>query len=281
MVDAKHVLAHLDEVKEGGAENESREQIAFADKVLLNKVDLVDGATLAEVRRRIAALNPAAPIVECVRSEVDIAQLLDIRAFDLDRVLAFDPSFLLEEEAAAGGGHACTDAHCTDHDHDHGHGHGDHEHAHEHGHGHEAAAAEGAAGAAAGGDGAATEPAKKKPHVHDTSISSVGLVEPGELDMAKVNGWLGALLRDRGADIYRMKGVLAIKDAPAKFVFQGVHMQFDGAPHTAWEEGEARVSKLIFIGKKLDREELTAAFRACLVVPAQGGGAAGESKSSS
>jgi G3E family GTPase len=117
--------------------------------------------------------------------------------------------------------------------------------------------------------------------VHDERITSVGITEPGDLDMDKMNEWMGNLLREHGADIYRMKGVLAIKDAPAKFVFQGVHMQFDGAPHTAWEEGEARVSKLIFIGKKLDREELTAAFRACLVVPAQGGGAAGESKSSS
>ena len=82
--------------------------------------------------------------------------------------------------------------------------------------------------------------------------------------MAKVNGWLGALLRDKGQDIYRMKGVLAIRDAPAKFVFHAVHMQFDGTPHEPWAEGEERISKLIFIGKNLDRKALNEAFRACL-----------------
>lgn len=71
-------------------------------------------------------------------------------------------------------------------------------------------------------------------HVHDQTITSVGIVEPGDLDMDKMNGWLGMLLKEKGNDIYRMKGVLAIAGNINRFVFQGIHMLFDGKPMTPW-----------------------------------------------
>ena len=100
-------------------------------------------------------------------------------------------------------------------------------------------------------------------HIHDQTIVSVGITEQGDLDMDKMNGWLGTLLREKGVDIYRMKGVLAIKGQDQRFVFQGIHMLFDGQPMTPWGD-EPRSNKMIFIGKDLDRAELTAGFMACM-----------------
>ena len=100
-------------------------------------------------------------------------------------------------------------------------------------------------------------------HVHDQSITSVGIVEDGDLDMEKMNGWLGTLLREKGTDIYRMKGILSIKGQNQKFVFQGIHMLFDGKPLSSWAEGEKRCNRIIFIGKNLDRQELIDGFMSC------------------
>ena len=105
-------------------------------------------------------------------------------------------------------------------------------------------------------------------HVHDSTISSVGISELGDVDMKKINEWIGTIRREKGVDIYRMKGVLAIDGSDQKFVFQGVHMLFSGEPLDEWKEGEARLNKLVFIGKKLDREELTAGFKSCLTTKA-------------
>ena len=105
----------------------------------------------------------------------------------------------------------------------------------------------------------------KPDHEHDSEVSSVGITLPGDLSDKKLNKWLSRLLQDKGADIFRMKGVLSIAGDDKRFVFQGVHMLFDGKPDRLWKKGEARSNKLIFIGRNLDREELTAAFKKCLV----------------
>jgi len=81
---------------------------------------------------------------------------------------------------------------------------------------------------------------------------------------AQVNAWVGELLQAKGKDIYRMKGVLALKDTPTKFVFQAVHMQMNGEMLGPWAPGEKRESKLVFIGKDLNRQELSEALDACL-----------------
>jgi G3E family GTPase len=94
VVDAKHVLGHLDEIKPEGVENECVEQIAFADRIILNKQDLVDAGHVAAVSRRIRGINSAAVVLPAVRCGVDLADVLDVRAFDLDHVLATDPAFL-------------------------------------------------------------------------------------------------------------------------------------------------------------------------------------------
>ncbi|KAF5827062.1 CobW/HypB/UreG, nucleotide-binding domain-containing protein [Dunaliella salina] len=245
VVDARHVMQHLDEVKPAGVVNEAVQQIAFADKVLLNKTDLIQSEEeKAAVRSRIHNINAAAEIIECQYSNVDLASLLGISAFSLDRWLEKDPEFLREEEEA--------------HKHDHGHDH--HHHHHEH--------------KAHGEDGHKCDDSCTHGHTHghkhDDRVTSVGIQMEGECNMQKLNEWLSTLLQVRGPDLFRSKGILALQGTDHKHVFQGVHMilQFSSSKDGAgrpWASGEKRTNKLVFIGKNLDRNELTNSFKACLV----------------
>ncbi len=198
VVDAKHLPQHLDDDKPEGIENEAVEQLAFADRILLNKVDLVDAATLAEVERRIRTINATAEIIPTQMSAVDLDRILGVGAFDLNRVLETEPTFLDDTD-----------------------------------------------------------------HQHDQSVTSVGIEMEGAVSVEKLNDWLGWLLSTKGTDIFRMKGVLNVAGSDHRYVFQGVHMLFDGQPDRAWRADEARVNRLVFIGRDLDRAELTSRFAAC------------------
>jgi G3E family GTPase len=200
VVDAKHLALHLVEEKEEGIENEALEQLAFADRVLVNKIDLVSEDELLLVEKQIRSINAGASIVRTQMSKVDLDWVLNAHAFELSRVLEVDPQFLEESE-----------------------------------------------------------------HMHDQSITSVGVEADGAVDLEKINDWLGWLLREKGTDIFRMKGIINVANSDNRFVFQGVHMLFDGQPDRAWKADEIRCNKMIFIGRNLDREELNSRFRACLV----------------
>jgi len=100
-------------------------------------------------------------------------------------------------------------------------------------------------------------------HHHDAEIGSIGIEEPRALDARKVNDWLSWLLQAHGEDILRMKGVLNIKGDERRYIFHGVHMMFDGRPDRPWGDAP-RSSQLVFIGRKLDREDLLAGFLGCL-----------------
>lgn len=104
-------------------------------------------------------------------------------------------------------------------------------------------------------------------HEHDETVGSIALVESGELDGEKLNNWLSELLRDHGPDIFRMKGILNMAGEDNRFVFQGVHMLFDGRPDRPWKPDEPRQNELVFIGRNLERLQLTERFRDCLVSP--------------
>jgi len=101
-------------------------------------------------------------------------------------------------------------------------------------------------------------------HEHNEAVTSVGIRAPGDLDGKRLNDWISTLLRTKGADIYRMKGVLAVQGSPKRLVFQGVHMLFDAAFDREWRTDETRESTLVFIGRNLDRAALTDAFQSCL-----------------
>jgi G3E family GTPase len=101
-------------------------------------------------------------------------------------------------------------------------------------------------------------------HQHDDAITSVALKEERPIDVNKFNAWIGNLLRTRGQDILRSKGILNIKGSPSRFVFQAVHMLIEGDDGKRWEQGKARDSKLVFIGRGLDEAELRMGFGACV-----------------
>jgi G3E family GTPase len=102
-------------------------------------------------------------------------------------------------------------------------------------------------------------------HEHDETVGSIALVEVGELDGEKLNAWLSELLQTRGPDIFRTKGILNIAGEDQRFVFQGVHMLFDGRADRLWKANEPRKNELVFIGRNLDEAQLREDFRACLV----------------
>merc|ERR1712232_951999 len=201
VVDAAHVIQHLDDEKPEGVENEAVEQIAFADRILLNKCDLVDSEEeLAEVEKRIRAINEKVPIKRTTNSEVDMNFILGIKGFSLDKIMEMDDAFLADS-----------------HDHE-----------------------------------------------HDPRVTSVGIDVPGEVVQQKLNDWISWLLKEKGVDLFRSKGVLAVKGMKEKFVFQAIHMLFANSQQGSWEPGEERRCKMVFIGKNLNREELTNGFSKCL-----------------
>ncbi len=319
VVDAKHIWQHIDD------SDEAREQIAFADVILLNKIDLVTEEELNQLEARIRSMNAAAKIYRTKNTVVEMDKILDVGGFDLDRAMEVDPQFMEpeypfewagvynlsagthelvlqegpdptmkvalapvnestdealkaavepvvmvfsddEHELSAGGTlqpsgqfielNLTADELCFDVQIDRP---GAYALFTEH-HPDEFQAQ-------LFSNGTLVKPVVdrefKPDHEHDDEVTSVGITTPGDLDSDRLNDWLGDLLRTKGLDIFRMKGILSIKDQPNRFVFQGVHMLFDGRPDRPWGD-EPRYNNLIFIGRNLDRAELTKGFEECL-----------------
>ncbi|MDX2103652.1 MAG: GTP-binding protein [Alphaproteobacteria bacterium] len=191
LVDAKHVLEHLDD------QDEAVEQIGFADVILLNKVDLVSPEEADAVEARIRAINRFAPIHRTTNSAVDLGVLLNKGAFDLDRIVRDDPHFL-----------------------DTGHHH----------------------------------------HDHSDGVTSVSFSIDRPIDPQKFESWIAMVLRLHGQDIFRSKGILNVRGASQRFVFQGVHMQIETRWGTPWRPRDARDSRIVFIGRDLNGDWLRDGF---------------------
>jgi len=131
-------------------------------------------------------------------------------------------------------------------------GEGDHEHVHDEHCGHEP-----------GHEHAAHD------HRHDEEIASVSLSSPHAMDRELLSRWLESLVAAQGANILRLKGIIALQAEPKRFVVQGVHMLLEGELQRPWRDGEVRASRLVLIGRKLDGAALQAGFEACKS-PAQG-----------
>ena len=195
LVDAKHIERHLDEEKPEGVVNEAAAQVAFSDRLLLNKIDLVTEKDLERVEDRLRSINQCSPIRRCTHSEVSVDQVLNIYGFDLQRAIKASPDLLNTDVA---------------------------------------------------------------PTSHDPNVSSVSLdqgasrhlrtVRMGELDLELLQEWINELIQEAGEDIFRMKGILAIKHAERRFVYHAVHMMFNGDFGEPWGDDEPRVCKMVFIG---------------------------------
>lgn len=226
LVDARHLPLRLKDSRE------AEDQIAFADVVLLNKTDLVTPEELEAVERTVRAINPSARIHRTERASLPLDAVLDRGAFDLSRALDNDPHFLDHDHPD----HACG----PDCDHDHHH-HG-HEHGHGHGHDHHHHA----------------EPAA----IHDVTVQSISL-RAGPLNPKRFFPWIEKITQLDGPNILRLKGIIALEDDDDRYVVQGVHMIVEGDHQRAWKDGEKRESRIVFIGRDLDREKLERTFLAC------------------
>lgn len=101
-------------------------------------------------------------------------------------------------------------------------------------------------------------------HSHDNSIASVGFIEERPVDIKRFDKWLSKLLQENGTDIFRTKGILHTFESNNRFVFQGVHMLVDAREDRPWHPDELRVTRIIFIGRNLDRQSLSKGFHDCL-----------------
>ena len=367
VVDAKHLTQHLDDGKE------AKEQVAFADVILLNKTDLAGAAELDRLEARLHRMNTAARIHRTRDCDVAIDRVLNVGGFNLSRANDLDPRFLEPEypfewagvyELAAGTYALCLGLpagapaeeghhdHAGEEEHEHDHASGHKEHDHHHGDEdeldiallpvslppevtfHDASSA--AQAAVASATAAARDTAVQvfsdwersvKPgeaitpgttlqrlhldqgharfpveiahagrymlftahdvpthlyapgetlvryvhdqdfrheHSHDEEVASVGISMPGDLDGQRLNDWIGGLLAKKGQDIFRCKGVLAVRGSDKRLVFQGVHMTFDAKFDQPWGAAP-RANIFVFIGRNLNREELVGGFKSCLV----------------
>jgi G3E family GTPase len=228
VVDAKHLPLRLKDSREAA------EQIAFADQIILNKTDLVTAGELAAVEAAIRTLNPLAPIHRAQRSDVPLETILGRGSFDLARITDIAPDFLNPGHGEPG------------HVHDEACGHDPHHHVHDehcgHDHGHE----------------------DIHDHVAASGIRGISLTAHKPLDGTKVTNWLNDVLQAQGPDILRAKGIIDVAGEERRLVFQAVHMILEGDFQGAWNDGDNRYSRLVFIGRDLDEDKLRAGFEATI-----------------
>lgn len=319
LVDAAHIEQQL------GRSDESTEQVAFADVLVLNKTDLVENEALDKLEGRLRDMNRMARVVRSERANVPVEMVLNLDAFNLDDVLERRPSFLEPEypfewtgvydlepgryeiDLAEGPDPVMSLAIVLDQGTD------------------DVALRDGAewcvrryAEPAESIEPGATVPFGKHislqldapgrksffievdsrvrlgiyaqhtaeefdlrlhcnkkdvpaevertwvaQHEHDDEVGSVSIERDGDVDPERLNAWLGKLLRERGVDIFRMKGFISLAGEARRFVFQGVHMLFDGQPEQPWGDLPRR-NQLVFIGRNLDAQVMQEGFDACL-----------------
>jgi len=195
VIDAKHLLGEIESA------HEAQEQIAFADVILINKTDLVTSDEIKQVEARIRQINPYAKLHRTEKCSLDLGKVMGMDAFDLNRILEFEPDFMNETHA----------------------------------------------------------------HEHDSHVKSLSLKSSRDLDPDRFLPWIQMIVQKLGMDILRMKGILAFKDDPDRFVVQGVHMLIEGSPQRPWKKKEARESRLVFIGRNLPEDVLRSGFEACQI----------------
>jgi G3E family GTPase len=225
LVDAKHAEAQLD------TRQEARRQVGFADQIFISKSELVSGAEVDALVHRLKHMNPRAPMQKVHFGEVPIASVFDLRGFNLNAKLEIDPEFLAAET--------------HDHSH-HGHGHGHDDHAH-----HDHAEGE-----------ACNHPHH---HAHDDDVKSFVFRSDRAFAAAKLEDFLGSIVQVYGPKMLRYKGVLWMKGADRKVIFQGVHQLMGSDLGPKWLPNEKKQSKLVFIGIDLPKEILLQGLEGCLI----------------
>jgi len=203
LADCKHLGQHLDEKTADGSANLALQQVAFSDKIVLNKVDLVTAQQKEALKERLKKINKFAVTLEAERSRVPLDKILGLNSFQMESILNQNPDFFEDQEDTK---------------------------------------------------------------TNTELVTSVGITFEGNIHSQWFNIFMMDLLRERAADLYRTKGVLSFHgQGNTKFVFQGVHEQINFGPaKEPWKDGEQRMNKFVFIGKNLNRQELTKGLMECL-----------------
>ncbi|MGE4338415.1 MAG: GTP-binding protein [Pigmentiphaga sp.] len=220
VVDAKHGNDTLDR------QPEAQNQVGFADRILMSKVDLVDDAQVQALRNRLVRINPRANPVPVNFGQMPLQEILDIHGFNLNAILEIDPEFLAEQEE-------------HDHHHDHGHDHHDHNHT---------------------GDDC-DHPSHRQ---HDDEIKAFVFKSDKPFNLDRLEEFLSGIVQVYGPDLLRYKGILYIKSNPRRILFQGVHMMMGAEPGRAWLANEKKGSKMVFIGRKLPQDIFSLGLEQCL-----------------
>ena len=227
LVDAKHAAQQLND------RQEARRQVGFADQIFISKADLVSPAELDALTHRLKHMNPRAPMETAHFGEAPLSKVLDLKGFNMNAKLDIDPDFL-RGPAEHDHGHR--------HDHDHAPGetcsHPSHAHDAAHHHGHH--------------------------HHHDDDVKSFVYRADRPFSPAKLEDFLGAIVNVYGPRMLRYKGVLNMQGTDRKVIFQGVHQLMGSDLGPLWAPGEARVSKMVFIGIDLPRDILVQGLEQCL-----------------
>jgi len=246
LVDAKHAAQQLND------RQEARRQVGFADQIFISKADLVSKPELEALQHRLAHMNPRAPQKVVHFGEVSLAEVFDLRGFNLNAKLDIDPDFLKEDAPHV------HDEHCG-HDHEHEHEH-DHEHGHEKAHDHhDHAQGENCDHPSHQGEGHGHH------HHFDDDVKSFVFKSDKPFDPAKLEDFLGAIVNVYGPRMLRYKGVLNMKGTERKVIFQGVHQLMGSDLGPVWAENEVKVSKMVFIGIDLPKDILLQGLEQCLV----------------
>jgi G3E family GTPase len=209
VADARHLAARL------GDSREAVEQLAQADLVLINKMDLVESQALAAAETAVQHLNPSCELMRTSHCGVALDRLLERGAFDLSRLRVAAPRLGLAAGSADGTG--------------------------------------------------AVRYTPIGPGRHSLDIDCVALTLTRPLERSRFMPWLQRLVLEQGAQLLRAKGIVAFSGNDKRFVFQAVHMTVDTESATAWGDGVARESRLVFIGRGLDEQVLRHELEACQV----------------
>ena len=228
VVDAFHAMKQLDE------HEEAQRQVGFADKILLSKTDLVDAAALTALKTRLSRINPRAPISTLDFGQIAIAEVLDLKGFNLNAKLDLDPEFLAAEAAEQAHAEAACAPDCQHHEHEHAHEHEHHHHNHHHA-------------------------------SHSDDIAAFVFKSQRPFNTGQLDQFLGGLVQVFGPRMLRYKGVLFMENADRKVIFQGVHEIMGTDVGMKWGDEEIRESKMVFIGKNLPKEIFIQGLEHCLV----------------
>ncbi len=223
LVDAKHAASQLND------RQEARRQVGFADQLFISKTDLVAEDEVKALMHRLKHMNPRAPQKAVHFGEVSIAEVFDLRGFNLNAKLDIDPDFLKADE--------------PDH----------HDHA-----GHDHAPGEQC-------DHPSHAPEQGHHHHHDDDVKSFVFRSERAFDAAKLEDFLGAIVNIYGPRMLRYKGVLNMQGTDRKVIFQGVHQLMGSDLGPAWGADEKKISKMVFIGIELPKDIFLQGLEQCLV----------------